>query len=166
VLDEEARELLQEVADMAGTIGDEAPVERFYHEHEVGTLFDRCRGMFDAVLVLLDNGFVQEAAMLCRPLFVDSLALAEIAAADEKRRISLVVGRQLNAIADIDGIFVRCKRAATRSPRTSNTLPHAAAGSSNTHVSTTPARGTGIPRITSGRSQTSTAVATSTPRTA
>jgi hypothetical protein len=36
---------------MAGAIGDEAPVERFYHQHEVGTLFDRCRGMFAAVLV-------------------------------------------------------------------------------------------------------------------
>jgi hypothetical protein len=124
VLDEEARELLQEVADMAGTIGDEAPVERFYHEHEVGTLFDRCRGMFDAVLVLLDNGFVQEAAMLCRPLFVDSLALAEIAAADEKRRISLVVGRQLNAIADIDGIF---REMQARGDEVTKNLQHTAA---------------------------------------
>lgn len=61
--------------------------------------------MFGAVRVLLDNGFVQEAAMFCRPMFVHSLALAEIAAADEKRRISLVVGRQLDAIADIEGIF-------------------------------------------------------------
>ena len=90
---------------MAGKIGDEAAVERSYPEHEIGTLFDRCRGMFAAVMVLLDKGFVQEAAALCRPMFVDSLALAEIAAADEKRRISLVVGRQLAAIADIEGIF-------------------------------------------------------------
>jgi len=105
VLDDKTRELLQEVADMAAAIGDEAPVERFYHLHEVGTLFDRCRGMFAAVLVLLDNGFVQEAAVFCRPMFVDSLALTEIAAADEKRRISLVAGRQLDAIADIEGIF-------------------------------------------------------------
>ena len=65
--------------------------------------------MFDAVRVLLANGFVQEAAALCRPLFVDSLALAEVAAADETRRISLVVGRQLDAIADIDGIFREMK---------------------------------------------------------
>jgi hypothetical protein len=86
LLDEETRDVLQEVADMAGTIGDEAPVERYYHQHEVGTLFDRCRGMFAAVLALLDGGFVQEAGTFCRPLFVDSLALAEIAAADEKRR--------------------------------------------------------------------------------
>jgi hypothetical protein len=109
VLDEETREVLQEVADIAGTIGDEAPVERFYHEHEVGTLFDRCRGMFGAVRVLLANDFVQEAALFCRPMFVDSLALAEIAAADEKRQISLVVGRQLDAIADIEGIFREMK---------------------------------------------------------
>ena len=40
---------------MAGEIGDDSPVERCYHEHEVGTLFDRCRGMFDAVLVLIDK---------------------------------------------------------------------------------------------------------------
>ncbi len=97
--------MLQEVADMAGAIGDEAPVERFYHQHEVGTLFDRCREMLAAVLLLLDNGFVQEAAVFCRPMLVDSLALAEIAAVDDKRRISLVAGRQLDAIADIEGIF-------------------------------------------------------------
>jgi hypothetical protein len=106
VFDDETLELLQAVSDMAGTIGDETPVERFYHEHEVGLLFDRCRGMFDAVRVLLDKGFIQEAAVLCRPLFVDSLALAEIAGADETRRISLIAGRQLHAIADIEGIFL------------------------------------------------------------
>jgi hypothetical protein len=105
VLDEKTRKLLQEVADAASEIGDEGPVERCYHEHEIGTLLDRCRGMFAALLLLLDNGFVQEAAVFCRPTFVDSLALAEIAVADETRRISLVVGRQLDAIADIEGIF-------------------------------------------------------------
>lgn len=105
MLDEDTRALLQEATDVAGGVRDEAAVERPYHEHEIGTLFDRCRGMCAAVLVLLDNGFVQEPAMLCRALFVDSLALAELAAADEQRRISLVVGRQLAAIADVEGIF-------------------------------------------------------------
>lgn len=105
VLDEDTRALLEEVAETAGTIGDDAPVERFYHEHEVGTLFDRCRGLFGALVLLLDHGFVQEAAMFCRPMFVDSLALAEIAEADEQRRVSLVAGRQLDAIAEVEGIF-------------------------------------------------------------
>jgi hypothetical protein len=105
MLDDDTRKLLHEVGDAAGAIGDDAPVERFYHEHEIGTLFDRCRGMFGALVLLVDHGFVQEAAVFCRPMFVDSLALAEIAEADEQRRVSLIAGRQLDAIADIDGIF-------------------------------------------------------------
>jgi hypothetical protein len=39
-----------------------------------------------------------------RPLFVNSLTLAEIAAAGKQRRIGLIVGRRLAAIADIKGM--------------------------------------------------------------
>jgi hypothetical protein len=123
VLDDDTRELLQAVADMAGSIGDKVPVERFYHEREIGLLFDRCRGMFGALRVLLANGFVQEAAVLARPLFVDSVALAELAAADEPRRTSLVVGRQLHATADIEGIFMEMQ---ARGDEVAKNLEHVA----------------------------------------
>jgi hypothetical protein len=106
MLDEDVHALLGEVGAIAGAIGDDTPASRWSHEHDVGTLFDRCRGMHGAVVLLLDNGFVHEAAALGRPLFVDSLALVEIAAADDTRRIEMLVGRQLAAIADVEGMFL------------------------------------------------------------
>jgi hypothetical protein len=87
MLDDDTRKLLHEVGDAAGAIGDDAPVERFYHEHEIGTLFDRCRGMFGALVLLVDHGFVQEAAVLCRPMFLDSLALGGPTGPDLRRRV-------------------------------------------------------------------------------
>lgn len=106
-MDNEVRSLMLEVGEIAGRIGDgDVPATRTPHEHDVATLFDRCRGMHGAVVLLLDNGFIQEAAALGRPLFVDSLALAEVAAADETRRIELLAARRLEAFADMKGIFL------------------------------------------------------------
>jgi hypothetical protein len=41
--------------------------------------------------------------MLCRPLLTDSLALAEIAKADEKDQVKLAVGWELGGLASLDG---------------------------------------------------------------
>jgi hypothetical protein len=101
----DVRDLLIHVSEIAAAIGDAEPVERPTHEYEVATLFDRCRGMFNAALLLLAKEFVHEAAIFCGPLFVDSLALAEIADADASRRVELIVGRRLAALADVDDLF-------------------------------------------------------------
>jgi hypothetical protein len=105
MLERDVRNLLSEVAGLAESIGDPEAIERTTTQYEIATLFDRCRGMFGAAVLLLDNGFVHEAAIFCRPLFTDSLVLAETATANETRRIELVVGRRLAALADIEGIF-------------------------------------------------------------
>jgi len=60
MLDDDVRELLGEVGHMADGIGDDEAVSRASHEHDVVTLFDRCRSMFGAVLLLLDHEFVHE----------------------------------------------------------------------------------------------------------
>jgi hypothetical protein len=105
--------------------------------------------------------------MFCRPMFVHSLALAEIAAADEKRRISLVVSRQLDAIADIEGIFREMQaRGDEQVVKNLEHMPNAVAGLRSTHAGTTPARSAGIPRITSRRCRTNMVAAGSTRRTA
>jgi hypothetical protein len=78
---------MREVADLVDRVGAGERTERIWHELEILALFDRCRSLHRAVLVLLSHdGFVHEAVMLGRPLFTDSLALAELAAVDEKRR--------------------------------------------------------------------------------
>lgn len=105
--------------------------------------------------------------MFCRPMFVHSLALAEIAAADEKRRISLVVGRQLDAIADIEGIFREMQ--ARGDEQAVKNLEHMAERRrrvekcARRHDASTK---TGIPRITSRRWRTNMVAAGSTRRTA
>jgi hypothetical protein len=80
-------------------------VEHPRHFADVLALFDRCRGMFNALLLLLGKGFVHEATLFCGPLFVDSLTLAEIADADDTRRVELVVGRRLAALADLEALL-------------------------------------------------------------
>jgi len=66
-------------------------------------LFDRCRSMLGAVHLLVVRGFAHEALMLCRPLLTDSLALAEIAMADEQGRAKLAVRWELAGLASIEG---------------------------------------------------------------
>jgi Family of unknown function (DUF5677) len=105
VLSGEVQRLLSEIDRIAGGIGDDQPVSQSSHHHRIATMFDRCRGLFSAVRLLLDSGLVHEAAALCRPLFVESLVLAEIGAASEARRIELVVGAELASLSDIEGIF-------------------------------------------------------------
>jgi hypothetical protein len=84
---------MRDVADVADDVGAGERSERIWHELEILALFDRCRSLHRGVLLLLSQEtFVHEAVILVRPLFTDSLALAEFAAVDERRRGSLVVG--------------------------------------------------------------------------
>jgi hypothetical protein len=55
--------------------------------------------------LLLSEGFGHEAVALGRPLFVNSLALRELAAADDKRRGSLMVGWVLAGIQDLENYW-------------------------------------------------------------
>jgi hypothetical protein len=68
-------------------------------------LFDRCKSLLAAIGVLLTNDFVHEAVMLGRPLFTDSLMLAEYASAEKARRAELGVGWEMAGLADLEGIY-------------------------------------------------------------
>jgi hypothetical protein len=100
MLEKSARDLLTQISELAGHLGHEA--ERPHHELEIAALFDRCRSTFGAIRLLIGNDFVHEAVMLARPLFTDSLVLAELAASGEARRIELVVGRTLKSYYQIE----------------------------------------------------------------
>ena len=104
MLDREDLELLDEIGEAAGRIGvGDADMAR--HELEVLALFDRCRSTFGAIRWLLRGNFAHEAVTLGRSLFTESLMLAEVARADEPRRVELVVGWALEGLADFEGIL-------------------------------------------------------------
>jgi hypothetical protein len=48
--------------------------------------------------------------MLGRPLFTDSLMLAEYASANERRRVELVMGWSMASLAAVEGIFLDARR--------------------------------------------------------
>jgi hypothetical protein len=113
MLDEAARGLVDEVAEVAGNVGGGAIVARLPHEREILALFDRCRSLFGAVRLLAkveDPDYGQEAVILARPLITESLMLMELAAADETQRVELVVGWDLASLDDLEGLWREAER--------------------------------------------------------
>lgn len=98
-------DLLTEVSEFVGGLGGGAVAERPGHVLQVVAVFDRCRSMLGAIRLLLAHNFVHEAVLLGRPLFTDSLSLAELAAVDDKRRASLVFGWYRAGLADLEGLL-------------------------------------------------------------
>jgi hypothetical protein len=84
-------------------------VDRKRYDLEFIALFDRARGLLNAVMLLLRNGLVQEALILARPAFTDSLALAEYASSNQQRRVELAVGWDLATIASLEGIYKKAR---------------------------------------------------------
>lgn len=72
-------------------------------------LFERSCSLVGAIRVLLYHDFVHEAIILGRPLFTDSLALAEIAAADEKGRDEFGVRLNMHGVAEGEALFLIAK---------------------------------------------------------
>jgi hypothetical protein len=68
-------------------------------------LYDRCCSLLGAIRVLLTCDFVHEAIILARPLFTDSLALTEMAAADDKGRDEFAVRLNMTGVAQGEGVF-------------------------------------------------------------
>ena len=92
---------LTAVNELVTATGEPSEMPGYYLE--IIAIYDRCRGMFGGLRTLLSADFSHEAAVLAGPLFVDSLTLAELAAADEARRAQLVVGLQLQGVRDAEG---------------------------------------------------------------
>jgi hypothetical protein len=80
------------------------------HLIDILNTYDRCLGLHTGVRVLLERGLVDEAIILERPLFIDSLALAELAASDETQRGSLVIGRILESLQRLCGLQLELAR--------------------------------------------------------
>lgn len=105
MLDGTTKQILADVAAVVDRLGGGRAVEHSRHDLEMIALFDRCRGLLAAVRALTQLGFGHEALILTRPLFTESLMLLEVAAADEPRRVELVVGWLLGSLADLEGLM-------------------------------------------------------------
>jgi hypothetical protein len=105
VFDDQTQQLVDEVVALAAQPGTGEVSEQPRHTLEMVALFDRCRGLFGAVRLLAQQGFGQEALILTRPMFTESLMLLEVASADETRRVELAIGYALATFADLDGVW-------------------------------------------------------------
>jgi hypothetical protein len=105
----EINELLAAAGEVARGVGGGALVERPRHDLDVLALFDRCRSTLGAIHLLLLEGFVHEAVLLGRPLFTESLMLAELASVDPTRRAELVVGWQTAGLASFRGMVLEAR---------------------------------------------------------
>ena len=105
MIDADARRLIAEVAEVVGKTLGEAPAEYPRHLVEVFAIYDRFRGLFNAVRLLTDNGMGREALILTRPLFTESLMLLEWASVDDARRVELTAGWALASLDDLKGIM-------------------------------------------------------------
>ncbi len=102
--DRRVLELMDKVTDLANAIS-VGRSERVWHEREMLAVFHHCARLHAAVRLLLAEGFAPEAMPLDRPLFINSLGLEELAAADETRRGSLMVGWVLAGLQDLENYF-------------------------------------------------------------
>lgn len=86
------------------------PQEVLRHHLEPMAIYDRCRGLYLGVLVLVEKHLGQEAMILARPLYTDSLRLMELASQDESGRIELVVGWALGSLKATRGRFIEAQQ--------------------------------------------------------
>lgn len=109
MFDNETKQLVSDVVALAAQPATGEVSEQPRHTLEMVALFDRCRGLFGAVRLLAQHGFGQEALILTRPMFTESLMLLEVASADQTRRVDLVVGYALATLADFEGILLEAR---------------------------------------------------------
>jgi hypothetical protein len=98
------KKLLWEVRDMAASVT--APgAERPTHYGLIMQLYARLRDTYDAMLDLIARRFGNEATILARPLFTESLMLGELALAADPDRATLVIGWWMRSLTDLEGMF-------------------------------------------------------------
>src|SRR5215213_2451653 len=61
-------------------------------------MYWRCMSLFRSIVLLLNNNQAEEALMLWRTLFTDSLRMRELEAAGKKDRIAIELGHYVNSV--------------------------------------------------------------------
>jgi hypothetical protein len=105
MIKDDARQVVAAVGEVVAKTGNEALSDYPRHSLEVIALYDRCRGLFNAVRLLTHHGLGREALILTRPLFTESLMLLELASIDDTRCVELTIGWSLASLDDLEGIM-------------------------------------------------------------
>jgi hypothetical protein len=103
VLRADLDQLLDDIRAVAHRVGGD--VSRPPDYHEVITIYDRCRGLLNAVHTLTREGLGEAALILTRPMFTESLMRMEIAAADEPTRLVQLARWSLSSLNDLAGVM-------------------------------------------------------------
>jgi hypothetical protein len=112
VHDRAIQTLLANLATAAASTGHKELVETPTHLVEVAALFDRCRSTFGAIRVLVERDgpdYGQEATVLVRSMFTESLMLMELATSKESRRIELLMGWAVDGVDSLIGLMNEAK---------------------------------------------------------
>jgi hypothetical protein len=73
-------------------------------------MYWRCMSLFRSIALLLNNNQAEEALMLWRSLFTDSLRMRELAAAEKKDRIAFELGHYAHSLEQTKRRFRQAKR--------------------------------------------------------
>lgn len=73
-------------------------------------IYTRCMSLFRSIALLLNNNQAEEALMLWRSLFTDSLRMRELAAAEKKDRIAIELGHYAYSLEQTKQRLQQAKR--------------------------------------------------------
>lgn len=79
-------------------------IERPRHEGEIMALYGRAVSLHDAISILLKREHPEEAFMLSRALFSESLRLRHLADATEEGRVALVTGWIVDSVTAFEEV--------------------------------------------------------------
>jgi hypothetical protein len=100
----DVRGLLEQIKEK---VSSSRPIGRFSVTRADGLILDmrqRCVSLFSSVLILLDNNQPEEALILARSLFTESLRLMELEDAGTERA-ALSLGHYVESLKRIEGLF-------------------------------------------------------------
>lgn len=101
----EVRELLERVKVIVGSSGPSGEITVARVDGLSLDMYQRCKSLFRSVLLLLDGNHPEEALILARSLFIESLRLMEMEDAGTERA-ALALGHYRESLKRIEGLFV------------------------------------------------------------
>jgi hypothetical protein len=108
-------ELLRRTSTLLASRRDMPATTKPRHEAEILALYARASSHFEAIMILIRRDHPEEAFILIRSLFVESLRLRELAEADTTSRIALIAGWTRDSLKRLENIQLEIERRRTGS---------------------------------------------------
>lgn len=103
---EDVRELLERIKEQARSTPPQIPFEVTPPDAQILGMYWRCVSLFRSLLILLDNNYPEEALILARSLFEDSLRLMDLKDAGTDRE-TILVGYRAEMLERQESLFSR-----------------------------------------------------------